>query len=72
MIRITMNDCIYDTKMRKLGSLIGDFVEIGCNCVLNPGVIIGSNTNIYPLVMVRGEIGKNKIVKSMDNIVEKV
>lgn len=71
-IKLRINNNTFETNKRKLGSLVGDFVEIGCNCVLNPGVIIGSNTNIYPLVMVRGEIGKNKIVKSMDNIVEKV
>lgn len=71
-IKIRMNNNTYETKKRKLGSLVGDFVEIGCNCVLTPGVIIGSNTNVYPLVMVRGEIGKNKIVKNMDNIIEKV
>lgn len=70
-IKVKLDDKIYETNQRKLGSLVGDFVEIGCNSVLTPGVVVGNNSNIYPLVMVRGEIKSNKIVKSMDNIVEK-
>ena len=57
--------------MKKVGAIVGDNVEIGCNAVLTPGVIIGRNTIIYPLTMVRGEIGSNKIVKSMNEIVDK-
>ena len=49
---------------KEIGALVGDKVEIGCNTVLTPGSIIGKNTTIYPLVMVRGEIPENKIVKS--------
>ena len=60
-----------DTKLRKMGSIIGNNVEIGCNSVICPGTIINSNVNIYPLNMVRGVIPENVIVKSMDNIIIK-
>lgn len=60
-----------ETKLRKVGAFLGDYAEIGCNSVLTPGTIVGSNTIIYPLTMVRGVIPENKIVKSMDNIVER-
>lgn len=59
-----------DTKLRKVGSFIGDNVEIGCNAVLNPGTIVGKNSLIYPLTMVRGIISQNKIVKDKDTIVD--
>lgn len=61
-----------ETNLRKVGAFLGDYAEIGCNSVLNPGTIIGKNTIIYPLTMVRGVIDKNKIVKTMDNIVERI
>ena len=61
-----------DTNLRKVGAFIGDNTEIGCNTVLNPGTIIGANSIIYPLLSIRGVIGPNKIVKSMDNIVERI
>lgn len=59
------------TNLKKVGAFLGEHVEVGCNCVLTPGTIIGVNSNIYPLVMVRGVIPSNVIVKSMDNIVKK-
>ena len=65
------NDNFIDTKLRKIGSIIGNNVEIGCNSVICPGTIINSNVNIYPLTMVRGVIPENVIVKSMDNIIIK-
>lgn len=61
----------FNTRLRKMGSIIGDNVEIGCNSVMCPGTIIKSNTTIYPLTMVRGVIPSNVIVKSMDNIINK-
>ncbi len=60
-----------ETKCKKLGAIVGDFVEVGCNSVLCPGTIIGRNTTIYPLSMVRGVIESNKIYKSSSEIVEK-
>ena len=60
-----------ETGLKKVGAFLGDYVEIGCNSVLNPGTTIGPNSNVYPLTSVRGEIPANSIVKAMDNIVEK-
>ena len=70
-VKVTINGNEYNTNMKKIGAVVGDNVEIGCNAVLTPGVIVGRNTTIYPLTMVRGEINSNKIVKSMKEIVEK-
>ncbi len=63
-VTLTINSEKIKTNCKKIGALVGDKVEIGCNTVLTPGSIIGKNTTIYPLVMVRGEIPENKIVKS--------
>lgn len=54
-----------------MGAVLGNFVEVGCNSVLNPGTIIGSNTNIYPLSMVRGYVPGGSIYKGRDGIVQK-
>lgn len=70
-IKIKLDDEVIETGLRKFGSIIGDNVEVGCNSVLCPGTIIFPNTNIYPLTRVRGVIGANKIVKDMNNIIEK-
>lgn len=59
------------TGLKKMGAMLGNYVEVGCNSVLNPGTIIGQNTNIYPLSSVRGYIAKNCIFKKQTNIVEK-
>ena len=59
------------TNLRKVGAFLGDGVEVGCNSVLNPGTIIGKNTNIYPLSCVRGVIPENSIYKNQNEIVEK-
>lgn len=63
-VTLTINSEKIKTNRKKIGALVGDKVEIGCNAVLTPGSIIGKNTTIYPLVMVRGEIQENKIVKA--------
>lgn len=60
-----------DTGLEKLGALVGDFVEVGCNTVLNPGTIIGKHTTVYPLSFVRGVVKENSIYKDTNNIVEK-
>lgn len=59
------------TGLKKMGAILGNYVEVGCNSVLNPGTIIGSNTNIYPLSSVRGYIPKGCIFKKQTNIVTK-
>lgn len=57
--------------LRKCGSILGNNAEIGCNSVLCPGTIIGENTSVYPLTMVKGEIDNNMIIKSTYEIVNK-
>ena len=52
------------TGRKKLGAMLGDFVEVGCNSVLNPGTVIGPHSNIYPLSSVRGAVPSNAIFKS--------
>ncbi len=59
------------TNLKKVGAMIGDFVEIGCNCVLNPGVIVGRNTRVYPLLSVRGVIPADSIYKASNQIVKR-
>lgn len=70
-IDIKYKDKKLPTGMRKMGSVIGDSTEVGCNSVLYPGTIIGKNTNIYPLTRVRGIINSNSIVKDENTIVDK-
>lgn len=60
-----------ETGLKKFGAILGDFVEVGCGTVLNPGTVIGKNTNIYPLSMVRGFIPENSIYKKMGEVVVK-
>lgn len=57
--------------LRKCGSVLGNNAEIGCNSVLCPGTIIGENSSVYPLTMVKGEVESNMIVKSTNDIVNK-
>lgn len=71
IVYLTMHGKKLCTNRKKLGAILGDNVEIGCNSVLNPGTIIGKNTSVYPLSMVRGYIPENSIFKSKDNIVTK-
>ena len=59
------------TGLKKMGAMLGDNVEVGCNSVLNPGTVVGKNTNIYPLSPVRGYVPENSIFKSQNNIVTK-
>ncbi|MBQ8146857.1 MAG: UDP-N-acetylglucosamine pyrophosphorylase [Clostridia bacterium] len=61
-----------ETGLKKLGAILGDYVEVGCGSVLNPGTVIGAGSIIYPLSSVRGYVQKNSIYKSKDNIVQKI
>lgn len=61
----------WETGFKKFGAMLGDHVEVGCGSVLNPGTVVGRNTNIYPLTSVRGVVPSDSIVKSMEDIVEK-
>ena len=59
------------TGIKKVGAMLGDFVEVGCNSVLNPGTVIGRNSSIYPLSCVRGVVPAGSIYKAGGNIVTK-
>ncbi len=60
-----------ETGRKKVGAMLGDFAEIGCNSVLNPGTIIGRNSNVYPTSCVRGVVPANSIYKADGSIVQK-
>ena len=61
----------HETGLRKIGGFLADHADIGCGSVLNPGTIIGKNTQVYPLGMLRGIYKENSIVKSTRVVVEK-
>ncbi len=58
-----------ETGLKKFGAILGDHVEIGCNSVLNPGSIVGRNSQVYPLSMVRGVVPGNSIYKKAGEVV---
>ena len=60
-----------ETGRKKVGAMVGDCAEIGCNSVLNPGTVVGRNAQIYPVSCVRGFIPANSIYKNKDSIVQK-
>lgn len=60
-----------ETGLKKMGAMLGDRVEVGCNSVLNPGTVIGRDSNVYPTSCVRGVVPANSIFKAQDNIVLK-
>ena len=68
---IIHGDKDYETGLRKIGAFLGNHADIGCGSVLNPGTIIGKNTQVYPLSMLRGCFPENSIVKKIDDVVEK-
>ena len=61
----------FESGLKKMGAMLGDRVEVGCNSVLNPGTVIGRDTSIYPLSCVRGTVPAGCIYKGADNIVKK-
>lgn len=60
-----------ETGLKKFGAMLGDRVEVGCNSVLNPGTVVGRDSNIYPLSMVRGMVPENHIFKNKNEVVLK-
>ncbi len=60
-----------ETGMKKFGAMLGDEVEVGCGSVLNPGTVVGSHSNIYPLSSVRGFVPGNSIYKKQGEVVTK-
>lgn len=60
-----------ETGIKKFGAMLGDEVEVGCGSVLNPGTVVGKNSNIYPLSSVRGVVPEKSIYKNKNEIVQK-
>ena len=60
-----------ETGLKKMGAMLGDHVEVGCNSVLNPGTVIGRNSNVYPTSCVRGVIPAGHIFKRPGDVVKK-
>ncbi|MGN0168867.1 MAG: UDP-N-acetylglucosamine pyrophosphorylase, partial [Acetatifactor sp.] len=71
LVTVKGTDGSIETGLKKMGAMLGDNVEVGCNSVLNPGTVIGRNSNIYPTSMVRGVIPAHSIYKSKTEIAEK-
>ena len=72
LVVVKNGDAKIETGLKKFGAMLGDNVEVGCGSILNPGSVIGKNTNIYPLSSVRGVIKENSIYKNQNEIVEKI
>ncbi len=71
LVHVKGTDVDIDTGLKKFGAMLGDHVEIGCNSVLNPGSVICSNSNVYPVSMVRGIVPPDSIYKDKLHIVKK-
>lgn len=71
LVTIKTENGVIETGLKKLGAILGSNVEVGCNSVLNPGTVVGKNTNIYPLSMVRGFVPANSIYKKAGEIAAK-
>ena len=71
-VQIKLMDEKIETGLKKIGAFLGDYVEVGCGSVLNPGAIIGRNTNVCPLSSVRGFVRADSIYKNQHEIVRKM
>lgn len=71
LVVVKGKDIRFETGLKKMGAMLGDRVEVGCNSVLNPGTVIGRDSNIYPTSCVRGVIPAGSIFKDADHIVSK-
>ncbi len=69
LVTVRCGEEILPTGLKKVGAILGDFVEIGCNSVLNPGTVIGRNSSVYPLSCVRGTVAENSIYKRQDEVI---
>lgn len=63
-VKVRNGDDVIETYLKKMGAILGDFVEVGCNSVLNPGTVICPRSNVYPLSSVRGVVPPDSILKS--------
>lgn len=71
LVKVTVGNERIETGLKKFGAMLGDFVEVGCGSVLNPGTVIGKNSNVYPLSSVRGTVPANSIYKKQGDVVTK-
>ena len=71
LVTVSINGKKVETGVKKFGAMIGDFVEVGCNSVMNPGTVIGRHSNVYPLSFVRGYVKENSIYKRLGEIADK-
>ena len=71
LVSVRNGEQILETGLKKFGAILADHVEVGCNSVLNPGTIVGRNSNIYPLSMVRGYVPEGSIYKKAGEVVAK-
>lgn len=72
LVTVFVNGEKVETHLKKMGAILGDEVEVGCNSVLNPGTVVGPKSNIYPLSMVRGYVAESSIYKKAGDIVKKL
>lgn len=72
LVKIRVGGEVIETGIKKIGAFLGDFVEVGCGSVLNPGTIIGKHTIVYPLSMVRGYIPENSIYKKQGEVAKRL
>ena len=71
LVKVHAEDGDLETGMKKFGAMVGDRVEVGCGSILNPGTVIGRDSNIYPLSSVRGCVDGNSIYKKQGEVAEK-
>lgn len=71
LVAVKGSEVCIETGLKKMGAMLGDYVEVGCNSVLNPGTVIGRESNVYPTSMVRGVVPPHSIYKSKTEIAEK-
>ena len=71
LVVVKSKDQQIPTGLKKFGAMLGDFVEVGCNSVLNPGTVIGRHSNVYPVSCVRGVVPANSIWKTGGVVVAK-
>lgn len=71
LVTIKVEGETIETGLKKFGAMLGDQVEIGCNSVLNPGTVVGRDSNVYPLSSVRGFVKEGHVYKKQNDIVEK-
>ena len=71
LVKVHTGEVHIETGLKKFGAMLGDNVEVGCNAVLNPGTVIGRESNVYPTSMVRGVVPAKSIFKNTGEIISK-